>query len=141
MKSILEAFLSKIIIVKSGCWVWIAFCNNKGYGQFNFNKKNARAHRFIYEYFYDRICSDLTIDHLCKVKNCVNPNHLEEVTNRENNLRSNSIGGINSRKTHCNKGHPLSGENLRIENYGGRRCKTCELDRKRRSRMLKKLVV
>lgn len=105
---------------------------------FHLVNKTPLSHRWIYEYYYRQICPDLTIDHLCRNRACVNPVHLEQVTMKINNLRGNSMSIINMRKTDCNKGHPLSGENLRIENGGGRRCKTCELDRKRHSRKLKK---
>ncbi len=141
MKPAIEKFLPKISVSENGCWNWLAGKDSDGYAKFGLNYKTIRGSRFIFEYYHGAICPDLTIDHLCRNRACVNPLHLEQVTNRENILRGTCFSAINARKTHCNKGHPLSGENLRIENDGGRRCKTCELDRKRHSRELKKLVV
>ena len=83
------------------------------------------AHRIVYELIKGKIPEGLFIDHLCRVRNCVNPDHLEPVTHEENIRRG--IGGVNAinrAKTHCLKGHPLSGENMQMRN-GARVCLTC----------------
>jgi len=131
----IERFLTKINIVESGCWEWTAFKNKKGYGMFHLVSKTPLSHRFIYEYYYGQICPDLTIDHVCRNRACVNPIHLEQVTMQINNLRGNSMSGINMRKTQCKRGHSLSGINLIIENMQ-RRCRTCTNTRKRITRKL-----
>ena len=121
-----ERFLAKVD--KSGdCWLWTASLKSKGYGQFYYNGKNIHAHRAAYGLFKGPIPEGLTIDHLCRVIRCVNPGHLEAVTNKENVLRGNGPTAINARKTHCKRGHSLSGDNVYIQSFTGQRnCKTCK---------------
>lgn len=135
MTPTIERFLEKIIIAENKCWVWTGAKDKEDYGRIRVNNTTKLTHRFIYEYYYGQICPDLTIDHLCRNRTCVNPLHLEQVTQQINASR-----GINwnSIKTHCKNGHLLSGNNLRIEN-GKRRCKTCVRENKRITRKLKKL--
>lgn len=114
----------------NNCWIWTAWKDKKGYGGFQYNGKTTRAHRFSYELFVGEIPQGLQLDHLCRNPTCVNPEHLEVVTIRENVLRG-DIGNNhpNSKKTHCPKGHLYSGSNLIIDNNGSRRCKKCRLIR------------
>jgi hypothetical protein len=111
---------------KSGsCWLWTGGLTRDGYGVFWVNRKQRRpAHRWSYEHFVGPIPEGLQIDHLCRVRRCVNPDHLEPVTNRENILRGDTFAAANGRKTHCPKGHPYEGENL-YEIRGERRCRAC----------------
>jgi hypothetical protein len=69
----------------------------------------------------------LHLDHLCKVRNCVRPSHLEAVTPRENVMRSDGVASLNARKTHCKRGHPFSGRNLYVRPNGERACRKCDL--------------
>ncbi len=117
-------FLSKITIKDNGCWEWISSLNVDGYGKF-YDGKIKYAHRFIYEYFYGQICPDLTIDHLCRNRACVNPVHMELVTIQENIKRGISQSVINSQKTHCQNEHPLFGKNLYVAPNGTRHCRKC----------------
>jgi hypothetical protein len=91
------------------CWLWLGCISRKtGYGKLTERTGvSIGAHRLGYEIAKGKIPEGLEIDHLCKVHACVNPDHLEAVTERENQLRGNSVSGVNSRKTHCAKGHPL----------------------------------
>ena len=73
---------------KTECLLWTAGKIPEGYGQFWFNKKQIKAHRFIYEFFNGTIPKGLHLDHLCRIRNCVNLLHLEPVTPKENNNRS-----------------------------------------------------
>ncbi len=100
-----------------------------GYGLAWHKGHNNLAHRRVYELLRGPIPEGLTLDHLCRERSCVNPDHLEPVTFRENIRRGQSPPGINSRMTHCKNGHPLSGDNIRIETSGGRRCRTCDNER------------
>jgi hypothetical protein len=68
----------------SGCWLWTGAVSSEGYAVFEVAGKQVRAHRFSYERYRGKIPGDLTIDHLCRVRCCVNPNHLEVVTIQEN---------------------------------------------------------
>ncbi len=85
-----------------------------------------KAHRWIYQYMVGEIPEGWTIDHLCRNTSCVNPDHLEAVTHKENVLRGFGPTALNARKTHCKNGHLLDGDNLKVEDYGSRRCKLCQ---------------
>lgn len=113
-----------------GCWKWGAVVHTRtGYGRFWLDGRQALAHRVAYELFVGPIPAGLQIDHLCMVRDCVNPDHLEPVTARTNTLRSNVARGEGSAVTHCPKGHPYAGDNLYLNpNRGNRRgCKACRL--------------
>lgn len=102
------------------CWLWnAARFTIGGYGQF----QGYRAHRISYELLVGPIPAGLQLDHLCRVSHCVNPAHLEPVTNRENALRGIGITAMAARKTHCTQGHPLS--EGRLTKRGQRRCLVC----------------
>ena len=109
---------------KTGCWVWQLSIDRTGYGKYHNKEKTCWAHRFAYRLFKGKFRPELVLDHLCRNRICVNPNHLEEVTMKTNNLRGYGVGGINYRKTHCDNGHEFSKDNT--YRYQDRRdCKTC----------------
>jgi hypothetical protein len=107
---------------ETGCWLWTRPLTRMGYGRF-YDHGYVMAHRVMYERVRGPIPVGLTIDHLCRRRNCVNPWHLEPVTLAENVLRGYSPAAICARKTHCLRGHPLSGDNLL--NSPHRICRTC----------------
>lgn len=113
----------------SGCWIWKGTMGHGGYGIFRMGGQGAsylRAHRVVYEEVAGPIPDGLVLDHLCRVRHCVNPGHLEPVTQEENVLRSpESPSAVNSRKTHCKHGHPYSGDNLYVTPRGERQCRIC----------------
>lgn len=115
----------------SSCWLWTA-ARTDGYGRLG----NEYAHRVAYRMLVGPIPLGLQLDHLCRVRHCVNPAHLEPVTQRENVLRGETIVARNAVKTHCPHGHPLSGHNLRLFN-GHRSCKLCNASSARRYRARK----
>jgi len=120
-------FESKFIPVpESGCWIWLAATSQKGYGQFKLNGRMHAAHRVSYELYRGRIPEGLGLDHLCRVRCCVNPDHLEPVTDKVNCHRGFSLQAMNMRKTYCVNGHPLAGLNLQARPDGGRRCRACK---------------
>lgn len=114
------------------CMVWRWARGKNGYGTISCKGKPKYAHRASYEAFRGPIPEGFQIDHLCKVVGCVNPEHLEAVTPRENTLRSNSLSAINARKTHCPRGHAYDVSNTCM-NDGARRCRVCTLEQNRRS--------
>ena len=119
-----ERFWSKVD--RSGeCWVWTAKRRRDGYGHFRAGVRTVYAHRWAYEALVGQIPDGLTLDHICRNRACVNPKHLEPVTHRENILRGISPPAVQARRTHCPKGHPYSGENLRIRSNGYRQCRIC----------------
>lgn len=120
---------------KSDCWLWTGFINPDGYGLFSYKNKCVRAHA-ISKFIYDNVPvnsnrrsnkNKLQWDHLCNVRNCVNPKHLELKSSRDNTLRSNAVSAINSRKTHCLRGHDLSVHYMkdRLKRIGSRSCYLC----------------
>ena len=120
----LRRFRQKVKKTK-GCWNWLAASDNHGYGRFDFLGKYAMAHRASYVLFVGDIPEGLTIDHICRHRGCVNPNHLRPMTLRDNILCGENIAAINARKTHCKHGHPFSGENLLIRKNRTRVCRIC----------------
>lgn len=104
------------------CWGWLAHRNPKGYGRFSVTRTHhVQAHRFAYEQEVGPIPTGLTLDHLCRNRGCVNPAHLEPVTNRENVLRGETLPALNIRKTRCPNGHVLERDgNARV------RCLPCD---------------
>ena len=128
-------FWEKVALDPNGCWVWTGATNDGGYGQLRTDGVTQYAHRLAYETFVGPIPDGLQIDHLCRTRLCVNPAHLEAVTQRENILRGVSTSAQRARMTHCIAGHPLSGGNLYIRPDGkGRHCRICQRRRNRETR-------
>ena len=114
------------IDVTSSCWLWKRPNRSIGYGYVTVRGKHQPAHRVAYELFVGAIPEGLEIDHLCRVRRCVNPDHLEAVTHAENMRRSpTSFAGVNARRTHCKKGHPYDAANTRRDKEGRRVCLAC----------------
>lgn len=142
-KPLAERFWAKVSRPSSpdACWEWTGTRGPDGYGQVARGRRSeglAAAHRIAYELEVGPIPEGLQLDHLCRNRACVRPDHLEPVTQQEN-IRRGQGGACWAAKTHCLQGHPYSGENLvRID--GRRRCRTCMRawsrahDRRRRAR-------
>lgn len=102
---------------EGGCWLWQRSLHRNGYGYIAINGKQKRAHRIAYQQWKGEIAEGLDLDHLCRVRGCVNPAHLEPVTRKENVARSPIIGKA---RTHCAKGHDLG-----PATDESRTCRTC----------------
>lgn len=106
--SLLERFEMKYMpISETGCWIWMGTVTGGGYGGIAIHRKKVPAHRLAWELFRGPIPEGLEIDHLCRVRACVNPDHLEPVTSQINCLRGVSPLAANAKKTHCPRGHEL----------------------------------
>lgn len=121
----LDRFHNRITWSLTGCLLWHGDRDNKGYGHVWADRKLHLAHRAFYETFIGPIPDGLKCDHLCRVRNCINPNHIELVTDRENILRGIGAPAMNARKTHCKYGHPLTGDNLFIYKRYHHRYRVC----------------
>lgn len=88
------------------CWLWRGTSIRNGYGQLSWHAPMRLAHRYAYELLVGPIPEGLTLDHLCRVRHCVNPAHLEPVTNRVNLLRGETFVAREAAQTHCPQGHP-----------------------------------
>lgn len=135
-KSVSERFWAKVNR-SADCWLWTAATNDCGYGQLRVGERIVYAHRLAYEMLIGPIPPGLTIDHLCRVRKCVNPTHLEPVTTQENTRRSGSGSMFVQKRaqaqrarTHCLRGHPFDSVNTRWYR-GWRHCRTCKREWKR----------
>lgn len=117
-----ERFMSFVEAQEDGCWAWRGDLQRNGYGSFTSRGTSYRAHRFAYEMFVGAIPDGLQLDHLCRVRHCVNPEHLEPVTARENARRA--------MRTHCTHGHEFTSENTYVHD-GKRYCRECRRTRNR----------
>lgn len=109
----------------SGCWIWTGMRTNKGYARTT-GQPYFMVHRLSFESARGPIPEHLQLDHLCRLRCCVNPTHLEAVTSRINTLRGDGIAARNLRKTHCLRGHPFTEENTvyRLDRQA-RACRIC----------------
>lgn len=115
----MEKFIERITV--TGCWIWMGTVDREGYGRVRDGRRLLRAHRVMYESLRGEIPAGLVPDHLCRVTSCVNPDHIEPVTQQVNILRGEGLAARNAAKTACPKGHLLD----RISMNNGRAERTC----------------
>lgn len=113
----------------SYCWEWTGYKTPNGYGMFG----KRYAHRLAYELLVGPIGDGLTLDHLCRFRDCVNPAHLEPLSMRDNILRGTAPTAENAAKTHCVRGHAFDKANsiVRKDRPGTRECRQCRRDQQR----------
>lgn len=125
--SAMERFMAQVMCdPNSGCWLWTGTLQPRGYANFALQGRTVLGHRFAYEMLRGEIPSGLQLDHLCRVRSCVNPDHLEPVTSAVNCRRGESRAAQNARKTHCIYGHEFSPANT-YRHGGKRKCRTCAI--------------
>ena len=128
----MERLLDRVVQdPETGCWLWLGVVDRQGRGQINLGGRTGRTaytHRVTYQDWYGE--TSLGLDHLCHVRHCCNPDHLEPVSQRERFLRSAHPLAQVARSGVCPKGHFMTGPNL-IQEAKGRRCRTCLLDWRR----------
>ena len=112
------------------CWIFTTK-SKKGYGSFWQHGRVRPSHVVSYEYFHCPVPDGFELDHLCRVPSCVNPEHLEVVTHRENELRGAAPCALRARATHCINGHPFTQANVSRNKKGHRRCLKCHANRER----------
>ena len=122
--------LNRSIPRDNGCMEFQGHIGKNGYGYVMFRDHTPRlVHRTVYEFIKGPIPKGLQLDHLCRNRICVNPDHLEPVTHRVNSLRGRGAPALNAKKTHCPKGHEYTPENTYLQkrppNDVGRICRTC----------------
>jgi hypothetical protein len=123
-----DRFAEKVAIRPDGCWIWTGATSMLGarknfpYGNVSYQGKKWQAHRFSYLLYKGAIPKELEIDHLCKVTNCVNPDHLEAVTYTENVRRSSRYHPDGST---CSRGHLMMLGNYKMRPEGFKRCLLC----------------
>lgn len=139
-ESLADRFWSKVERTTGGCWDWLGSLRPNGYGYIRFSGDTFVAHRLSFELTGHSIPSGAVIDHLCRNRRCVNPDHLEPVENRENVLRGVGPTAVNSKKTHCSRGHRFTRENTYLwasrDGSQHRQCRECQrqMGRERRAR-------
>lgn len=121
-----ERVMARVAVDAAGCWNWQGSCRPEGYGSISVGGQTRRAHRVAYETFVGAIPIGAQLDHLCRNRACVRPDHLEPVSAKEKTLRGVGAPANNARKTHCLHGHPLSGSNL-YSHRGRRACRACNV--------------
>lgn len=129
-RSAMDRFLEKTeFSFDTGCVLWTAALDESGYGSFRADGRSVRAHRWIWEQLHGPVPARMDLDHVrargCTNRHCVNPDHLEPVTHRENVLRGDAPAAVNARKARCVRGHEF------VIAAGRRTCPTCSRESKR----------
>jgi len=137
-------FWSKVRKQEDGCWIWLAGKTggkggeSGGYGLTVRNGVRIYAHCFAYEELEGPVPEGMELDHTCRNHACVNPEHLELVTHRENILRGLSPAANRAKQTHCKYGHAFDNKNTYVYKDGTRRCRACHVRQEQQRRIRRK---
>lgn len=133
-------FFDQVAETSSGCWQWLGYVGQNGYGYINVNGRLLLTHRYSFELFRGPVPEGLELDHLCRNTACCNPAHLEPVTHAEN-VRRGEAGEVNRRRqlgrTHCARGHAWTPENTK-QTPRQRKCRICIRQDSERARQRKR---
>jgi hypothetical protein len=136
---VVDRIMKKITINSSGCMLWNGATNGRGYGVILDDNTNGRRMTYVHIAMYvskvGPVPSGMQLDHLCRTRNCCNPEHLEPVSGSENLLRSNNMNFVTKRTGVCKNGHNVSGINAHVSSDGRTRCRACAILRKRMYRI------
>jgi hypothetical protein len=125
-RDVRDRLMEKVVVNESGCWIFTGSINREGYGQIRCSGRSVKAHRASYLVHVGPISDGLELDHLCRTRACVNPQHLEPVTHRENMVRGHSANFDEYRRKvatgKCRRGHDAA---------AGQKCKRCDAERRR----------
>ena len=130
-KPLRDRILASISVTPEGCWEWQKSLTPLRYGQIwlgsraDGTRRKSLAHRAVYEEYVGPIPEGLPLDHLCRNPPCVNPAHLEPVTQRVNILRGSTLASVNAAKTHCPQGHQYTAANTYVAKSRKRYCRAC----------------
>lgn len=131
-----DRFLAKVALV-DGHWIWQGYISDEGYGRIMLTADGRRTaaytHRVAYELFVGPIPDGLQIDHVCRVRACCFPEHLEPVTPLENIRR-----GLGGPKSHCGRGHEFTPDNTYVSREGKRACRTCHREIERVAKRIRR---
>ncbi|MFF0744203.1 HNH endonuclease signature motif containing protein [Streptomyces sp. NPDC004111] len=120
-----DRLLDRLIDAPGGCWIWTGCLDRDGYGRMRVDGRRQYVHRLSYEGLRGRIPAGLEIDHLCRVRACANPDHLEPVPHRVNVLRGESFAALKARQTQCVNGHTFTAGSVYRAPNGTRKCRPC----------------
>lgn len=84
LQKAVDRFMPKVVIGDDGCWHWTGAKERRGYGFFRVGRKTMRAYRYAYIAHIGPVEPGLELDHICRNRSCVNPDHLRQVTHTEN---------------------------------------------------------
>lgn len=136
-----DRFFAKVRVDESGCWLWQGHAFPNGYGAIRMAPDRRLAHRVAYELLVGTLPDGLVIDHLCRVRNCVNPAHLEAVTQGENVRRGVLADGRKIGGPVCKRGHLYDAANTYVAADGSRSCRACAAQQARARRLKRRLAL
>lgn len=131
LEELTDRFFDRVVEINTECWLWNGRHDKDGYALWDlinfFGRRETRTARISFALYYGYpVPDEMQVDHLCRNRGCVNPEHLESVTNRENTLRGSGVAAINAAKTCCKRGHEFNESNTYYRPDGtGRACRTC----------------